>query len=552
MGFSPDSATHPAVTTEAAPAQPSPTAGGSRLRLGVRTKLLAIAGVPVLVAVAIGGVAMVRMSGMNADAERMYTGSLLPVQRIDAVRLAMADTRRDVLNHAVSADKATMAVYEKAITDDDAHFAAALDDYARDSVDAAAVTQLRDTWAKYEDVVRTQLLPASRANQVKEFQRLRDEVSKPLTTAAGDVAKKLADGEVADAARSRDEVAASFRAAVTTTVVLLVVGVAAALALAMLITRGMMRALGRVRLAAAALARNDLTTRADITSSDEFGAMGRALDEGMLNVRTTVQQVVETATALSAASVELSAVSAHLTEGAQEASTKATEASSAAGQVGASVQSVTAGSEEMSASIAEIAGSAGRAAGVAQESLVVAETTTTQIEQLREASAEIGGVVSLITSIAEQTNLLALNATIEAARAGEAGKGFAVVANEVKDLAQETARATQDITARIEALQQISGEASGAVGKIQSIIAQISEFTVSIASAVEQQSATTNDMNSALTAAADHTDVVSESFNAVAQVTAAAADSAEASRTAADELSTLAVKLNDLVGVFRY
>jgi methyl-accepting chemotaxis protein len=174
------------------------------------------------------------------------------------------------------------------------------------------------------------------------------------------------------------------------------------------------------------------------------------------------------------------------------------------------------------------------------------------VAKLGDSSAEIGNVVKVITSIAEQTNLLALNATIEAARAGEAGKGFAVVANEVKELAQETAKATEDIARRVQAIQGDTTAAVAAIEEISSIVAQISDRQTTIASAVEEQTATTQEMSRSVTEAADGTGQIATNISGVSGAAEATTQALGQTRTAVDELSRMAADLRTTVGRFTY
>ena len=307
----------------------------------------------------------------------------------------------------------------------------------------------------------------------------------------------------------------------------------------------------RDRMAEIADGDGDLTQRIDESRADEAGELGAAFNRFVAKVADTIRAISESAGTLTGAADDLTAVAVALQHGADDTSAQATSASSAAEQVNAGVQSLAAGTGEMSASISEITSSAARAASVAQEAVVVADGTTQQIAELGGASAAIGNVVALITSIAQQTNLLALNATIEAARAGESGKGFAVVAGEVKELAQQTARATEEITHQIGAIQSSSAGAATAIGRIQQVIGQISDFSTTIAGAVEEQSATTAEMTRGSSAAAAGSGEIVRAVSDVARLATTTAEGARSAQDAASRLSGLAEDLRSLVGAFR-
>ena len=299
-----------------------------------------------------------------------------------------------------------------------------------------------------------------------------------------------------------------------------------------------------------AAGRGDLTRTVSVTGDDAIGRLGGGLSKFFGTMRRSISAIAQNATSLGAASEELSAVSKQMTSTAAETSTQANVVSSATEQVNRNIQTVATGAEEMSASIREIAKNASEAARVATGAVKVAETTNSVVGKLGESSADIGKMIKVITSIAQQTNLLALNATIEAARAGEAGKGFAVVANEVKELAKETAKATEDISQKIETIQSDTRSAVVAIGQIGQIITQINEFQSTIASAVEEQTATTNEMSRNVSDAAQGSGDIAKTITTVAR--AAKGTSAGASDTdkAATELSRMASEMQRLVGQF--
>ncbi len=254
-----------------------------------------------------------------------------------------------------------------------------------------------------------------------------------------------------------------------------------------------------------------------------------------------------TVQSLASAAQELTAVSQQMASNSEETAAQANVVSAAAEQVSRNVGTVASAAEEMGASIKEIAKNANEAARVATTAVKVAEKTNATVMKLGESSAEIGNVIKVITSIAQQTNLLALNATIEAARAGEAGKGFAVVANEVKELAKQTAKATEDIGRKIEAIQSDTKGAVVAIGQIGTIIGQINDIQSTIASAVEEQTATTSEISRNVNEAALGSREIAQNVMGVAQAARSTTEGAANTKASAEDLAQLAVALQHLV-----
>ncbi|WP_327003769.1 methyl-accepting chemotaxis protein [Dactylosporangium sp. NBC_01737] len=321
--------------------------------------------------------------------------------------------------------------------------------------------------------------------------------------------------------------------------------------LARLVVISITRPLARVRIALQGMAGGDLTVDPRVSSRDEVGQMASALQEAIGGLRGVVSSVSSAARAVAAAAAELTSSSRSMAASADDASGQARSVSESAGQVSDNVQTVAQGAQEMGASIRDISHSAAEAAKVAGHAVHVAESTTAQMNKLGDSSTEIATVVKVITGIAEQTNLLALNATIEAARAGDAGKGFAVVAGEVKDLAQETARATEDIARRVAAIQEDTGGAVAAIGEISSVVARINDFQATIASAVEEQTATTNEMNRGIAAAADGAGGIAANIAGLAAAAEVTTEGVARSQKAVDELSRMAHDLQAMVTHFR-
>ncbi|HEX8344805.1 MAG TPA: methyl-accepting chemotaxis protein [Actinoplanes sp.] len=522
--------------------------------LSVNFKILTAVSVAVLVALAVGIVTLSALSDASASAQRIYRSNVASVAAVGQIRAEAAQTRVDVANHAISRDAAGMAKYRQAVTADLEAFGRAVAAYRNSNPagDPAVIADLESTWAAYRRIVEEKQLPAGERNDLEAWQRNRDTDVTPTITKLNQVIQALNAAESADAAKVAGSAKSGYESSRTQSIILLVVGLALALGLGMLVARRIVGSLARVKDVCDALAAGDLTRTAGLTSHDEPGQMGRALDSAVGRLRQTVSTIDGSATSLAGASEQMSGVATQIAASAEETSAQALTVSAAAEQISRSVETVSAGSEEMGASIREISQNATEAARVASDAVAITASTSATMNKLGESSAEIGNVIKVITSIAEQTNLLALNATIEAARAGEAGKGFAVVASEVKDLAQETARATEDISRRVEAIQADTNGAVTAIEEISRVIARISDFQTTIASAVEEQTATTSEMNRSVSEAASGTGEIAENITGVAEAARLTSQGVTESQQATADLARMSQELNTLVSNFRY
>jgi methyl-accepting chemotaxis protein len=298
------------------------------------------------------------------------------------------------------------------------------------------------------------------------------------------------------------------------------------------------------------LAKGDLTASVTTHGDDEIGELAESTRVAMQGLREAMSSVQGHVAGLAAAAEELSAVSTQLGAGAEESSAQATNVSAGAEQVDHSVQSVAAAVEEFSMSIREIDVACRQASNAAVESADSAGEAQTAVSSLSHSTAEVGSIARTIGNIAEQTKLLALNATIEAARAGEAGKGFAVVANEVKDLARETAHATEQIE---QSLLRIASDASGAVEVIGRIVEAVNDNKARferITGAVGEQTDAAGEIARNVSEAATTAGAIAESVSGVAYAAASTSDGASSCQRAAADLARMADELRRLTNGF--
>jgi methyl-accepting chemotaxis protein len=330
------------------------------------------------------------------------------------------------------------------------------------------------------------------------------------------------------------------------------------------------------------VAKGNLTVEASaelLARKDEVGELARSTQDLAKNLRVMIGEVGNGAQTLAMASGEMSNVADGLSKGskdvaglantvaaaAEESSANTTSVAAAMEQTTTNLTSVASATEEMSATVGEIASNAEKARAISSDATSQAQAISAMMKELGRAAQDIGKVTETITSISAQTNLLALNATIEAARAGAAGKGFAVVANEIKELAQQTAAATEDIKSKISGIQASTGGAMGDIEKIAHVIKEVGEIVASIAAAIEEQSTVTRDVATNIAQASTGVKDANERVSQTASVSQSIAkdianvnstvttlvSGAEQVRAGASELTGLANQLKERVAQFK-
>ena len=351
---------------------------------------------------------------------------------------------------------------------------------------------------------------------------------------------------------NKENLAEAQRSMLVTMGITAVLALVAGCMIAVFLGRSISKSTSSVLHQAEAIAAGDLTGQeTKLSSNDELGELTTAINKMQSNLRQMIQSISENAQNVANASEEFSAVSQQIGANSEETSAQANAVSAATEEVNRGLQTVASATEEMSASIQEIAKNATEAAKVVNSAMKTASDTNLIVAKLGTSSAEIGQVIKVITSIAQKTDLLALNATVEAARAREVGAGFAVVANEVKELAKQTASATEDISRKIETIQADAKSAVTAIASISEVIGHVNDISGTIATAVEEQSATTSEMSRNLSEAAKGSGDVAQNIHGVAQAAQSTSQGATDSQKAAKELAQMSTQLQELVHRFK-
>uniref|UniRef100_UPI0034DFFA3A methyl-accepting chemotaxis protein n=1 Tax=Modestobacter roseus TaxID=1181884 RepID=UPI0034DFFA3A len=519
-------------------------------RTGLRTRLLAAFLLVALATLAVGALGVTRMNELSRQAEEVYTEGAVPLRDILLLRSTYWQYQATISRGqgvGLTPD-IVQSLQEQQVTIRETldELRAGLDELSLRPATEAAFQDFQAAIALYDDTsAKMAEIGAAGGNALSELPTLIQAETNAIDalTAASDAQITVTSATVQEA---RDA-AASAR---TLTIIGVAIGLVVSVVLAVLMARSVTRPVQRIRETLEQVAAGDLRVRAGNVGGAELGEVAHSLDATLDSLGGVLTLVSDSAGRLGAASQQLTAGAQAMAANARTAAGQADVVVANAGEVASSVDTVSTGSQQMEAAIREISQNASEASRVANQAVSVAENTTRTVGKLGDSSQEIGNVVKTITSIAEQTNLLALNATIEAARAGEAGKGFAVVANEVKELAQETARATEDIARRVEAIQADTAGAVDAIGQISSVIGEINDFQATIAAAVEEQTATTNEMNRNVIEAASSSQSIASAITGLAAGTAETNQRVEEAQRSAEELSRMSDELQAAVNRF--
>ncbi|PRY15235.1 methyl-accepting chemotaxis protein [Kineococcus rhizosphaerae] len=522
--------------------------GAARRGSGIAARLIALSAVGVVGVVAVGGVGILGSQQQDSAQTALVVADRATAQA-GAVDAAQAKLRGDVMTALVTSDSAQRHQAIGALGADAITLRSSLRALAA-SDDAQVRRQAAALGTQTETVITLGQRVVSLANrEITDPQQNAARQAVPAFSKEADVLAQAVPGMVQAAAAAQSAAVAQAAHARRTALVVtvsasLIVTVVLAL-VALTVVRGLRRRLSSTVEILEAVAEGRLDQRGTVGREDEVGRMVRALNTALDKLGELFAEVGRVSREMSSSAGELTHVSGSLHERAVGSAAQADAGSAAAEEISVTIRSVADSSGEMSAAIEQIAAATAEASSVATDAVAAVEQAVETVRGLAQSSAEIGDIVRVITSIAEQTNLLALNATIEAARAGDFGKGFAVVASEVKELASESARTSEGIVAKVAAAQRDAAAADHAIRTIRGVVERISDLQSTVASAVEEQTATTREMVRNVDEIAIGSADVTRSITSIAQDVNLTTEVAQQTAGTADRVASAAAALED-------